>query len=87
MMWEMFGYILTQADRNLKLAKYKIAGVREYWIIDPKRKCIYVYEFEKSDSAAVYSFEDIVPVGIYGGDCKVDFARIYEQIRPLYETM
>ncbi|MCC8044110.1 MAG: Uma2 family endonuclease [Clostridiales bacterium] len=77
----------SKKDRNLKLAKYKIAGVREYWIIDPKRKCIYVYEFEKSDSAAVYSFEDIVPVGIYGGDCRVDFARIYERVRPLYETM
>ncbi|MCD7882949.1 MAG: Uma2 family endonuclease [Lachnospiraceae bacterium] len=83
----MFGYILTQADCNLKLAKYKIAGVREYWIVDPKQKRIFVYEFEKSDAAAVYGFEDVVPVGIYGGECKVDFARIYERIRPLYDTM
>lgn len=74
-------------DRILKLAKYKIAGVREYWIVDPKRKRIFVYEFEKSDSAAIYGFEDVVPVGIYNGECKVDFARIYERMRPLYDTM
>jgi len=77
----------SKKDQSLKLAKYKLAGVREYWIIDPKRKRIFIYEFEKSDFATVYGFEDEVPVGIYGGDCKVDFARIYDRMRPLYDTM
>ncbi|MCD7957495.1 MAG: Uma2 family endonuclease [Lachnospiraceae bacterium] len=71
----------------MKLAKYKIAGVREYWIIDPKRKHVFVYEFEKSDLAVIYGFEDVVSVGIYGGDCKADLSWIYEQMRPLYDTM
>ncbi|MCD7884196.1 MAG: Uma2 family endonuclease [Lachnospiraceae bacterium] len=74
-------------DLHLKLAKYKIAGVREYWIVVPKRKHVFVYEFEKSDSAEIYGIESVVPVGIYNGECKVDFARIYEQMRPLYDTM
>ncbi|MCD7766964.1 MAG: Uma2 family endonuclease [Lachnospiraceae bacterium] len=77
----------SKKDRTLKLTKYKKAGVREYWIIDPMHKRVFVYEFEKGDGYRIYSFEDSVPVGIYGGDCVVDFAQIYEEIRFLYNTM
>ncbi len=73
-------------DRGLKLSKYKKAGVREYWLVDPKRKRVLVYEFEKSDNARIYGFDETVPVGIYDGACKVDFAWIYERLRFLYET-
>ncbi|MCD7957330.1 MAG: Uma2 family endonuclease [Lachnospiraceae bacterium] len=71
-------------DRTLKMTKYKRAEVREYWMIDPDYKRIYVYEFEKSEAYKIYDFKDMVPVGIYGGDCVVDFAQIYEEIRILY---
>ncbi|MCC8106657.1 MAG: Uma2 family endonuclease [Clostridiales bacterium] len=76
----------SKKDRLLKLTKYKKAGVREYWIIDPDRKRVFVYEFEKGDGCRIYSFEDSVPVGIYNGDCMVDFAQIYEEIQGLYDT-
>ncbi len=77
----------SRKDRILKLTKYKKAGVREYWIIDPDRKRVFVYELEKGDGCRIYSFADTVPVGIYDGDCVVDFAQIYEGIRILYDAM
>ncbi|MCD7743868.1 MAG: Uma2 family endonuclease, partial [Lachnospiraceae bacterium] len=77
----------SRKDRFLKLSKYRRAGVREYWLIDPDRKKVMVYEFAKSDSAKIYGFSDRVPVGIYNGECQVDFAEIYRQIAFLYDTM
>ncbi len=84
---EILSKSTSKKDRGLKLAKYKRAGVREYWIVDPDWRQIRVYEFEKSDTPREYEFEETVPVGIYDGDCKVDFSQIYERVRPLYDTM
>lgn len=72
-------------DISIKMKKYHNAGVREYWIVDPDKKRVYVYEFEKEELPAVYTFEDKVPVGIFEGECEVDFAEIYEYVRFLYE--
>ena len=43
-----------------------------------------VYEFEKSDIPVQYSFEDTVPVGIWNGECRIDFKKIYEKIEFMY---
>ncbi|MBR1852705.1 MAG: Uma2 family endonuclease [Lachnospiraceae bacterium] len=86
-------------DADLKLRKYRESGVREYWIIFPKEKKVLVYLFEKADgmdgmdgadgmgdiAPIEYTFADRVPVGIWDGKCKVDFAEIYERCRFLYE--
>lgn len=72
-------------DISIKLRKYKNAGVREYWIVDPDKKIIYVYEFAKCEFPVMYTFEDKVPVGILGGECEVDFAEIYRYVEFLYE--
>ena len=47
-----------------KLFKYKMAGVREYWIVDPDKEMTTVYSFEK-DAVEQYSFGNEVPVGIW----------------------
>lgn len=72
-------------DVTIKLRKYKNAKVREFWIIDPEKKLVQVYEFEKSDFPTTYTFEDKIPVGIFGGECEVDFGMINEYIAFLYE--
>ncbi len=54
-----------QNDYGIKLFKYRTAGVREYWIVNPHTKTVTVYDFEKGDRANQYSFEDDVPVNIY----------------------
>ena len=53
-------------DYFTKLFKYRMAGVREYWIVDPGIKQIMVYQFEQ-EMMEHYSFGEDVPVGIYEG--------------------
>ncbi|WP_330376301.1 Uma2 family endonuclease [Butyrivibrio sp. AE3004] len=60
-------------DNMLKLIKYKDAGLKEYWIVDTKRQKILVYNFSEDFDLSVYRFNDVVPVGLYEGDCIVDF--------------
>ena len=70
-------------DTIRKMAKYKRAGVREYWIVMPDSLKVLVYFFEKSDLPTEYTLQDEVPVNIWGGRCKVDFRKIYEKIKKL----
>ena len=53
-------------DYYKKLFKYRTAGVREYWIVDPEKNRIIVYHFEQDDMQE-YSFGEDVPTGIYEG--------------------
>lgn len=53
-------------DYMTKLFKYRTAGVREYWIVDPGKKMVTVYAFE-NDAVEQYNFGEAVPVGIYEG--------------------
>ncbi len=75
----------SKKDSLLKLRKYKDAGVREYWMVDPDKKKVVVYDWSKSEIPTVYGFDAKVPVGIFGGECEVDFAEIYQEIEFLYE--
>lgn len=53
-------------DYFTKLFKYRTAGVKEYWIVDPMKELVMVYQFEK-EVMEQYSFGEEVPVGIYDG--------------------
>ena len=60
-------------DYITKLNLYYDAGVREYWIVDPGTKNIFVYHFEKDKfNARSYTFDDKIEVGIYD-DLSIDF--------------
>lgn len=63
-------------DSQIKLKKYREAGVKEYWIIDLKREKVIVYHFEKKEEPTVYGFDSMVPVGIYRGALAIDFQKI-----------
>ncbi len=51
-------------DYFTKLFKYRTAGVREYWIVDPAKERVIIYKFE-SETMEEYSFGEDIPVGIY----------------------
>ncbi len=57
-------------DYFVKLFKYRTAGVKEYWIVDPDKTQVTVYDFEREDMNT-YSFAQEVPAGIYEGDLKI----------------
>ena len=67
-------------DSVLKLNKYMEAGVLEYWIVDPEKRKIIVYNFTEDVLPSVYTFSDKIPVGISGGECSIDFLRISRNI-------
>lgn len=51
-------------DYFTKLFKYRTAGVREYWIVDPTKEMVMVYRFEK-ETMEEYPFGENVPAEIY----------------------
>ena len=63
-------------DYIRKLNLYADAGVREYWIINPRNETILVYFFEESAFDVVqYTFRDRIKVNIYD-DLWIDFAEL-----------
>jgi len=66
----------SSQDYVVKLNKYMTAGVREYWIVNPQSKNVYVYRFEeKKFNTIPYTFNDKVKVGIYD-DLLIDFSTL-----------
>ena len=65
----------VKTDYILKLIKYGMLGVREYWVIDVEKDRIVVYDFE-NQNVQEYSFSDKVPVGIYDGELEIDFSKL-----------
>lgn len=69
-------------DIRKKEKLYSEKGVREYWIIDPERKTLIVnnYEDEYTYGTEIHGLNEVVGVGIYGGELKIDLNKIAEII-------
>ena len=52
-------------DYTIKLFKYRMAGVREYWIVNPEKKLVSVYRFGEEEQIEIYSFDDEIPISIF----------------------
>ncbi len=52
-------------DCGIKLFKYRSAGVKEYWIVNPRLRTVSVYDFENDEKHRQYSFDDEISVCIY----------------------
>ena len=83
---EVLSPFTRKKDVTVKLALYQRANIREYWIVDPDKKRVYVYEFGKDDLPVMYTFENKVPVAIFDGLVVVDFTEINEEILFLDES-
>ncbi|MEG0793997.1 MAG: Uma2 family endonuclease [Lachnospiraceae bacterium] len=64
-------------DYIRKLYYYKNAGVREYWIVDPRRKTVTINYFEGNMLNVQYSFDSVIKVNIYD-DLYINFSDIAE---------
>jgi len=71
---DMIVEILSKSNRKKDLIEkfhlYQRAGVREYWIADPKVKAVTVYVMQANgeyDDGEVYPMGDKVPVHIFDG--------------------
>ena len=61
-------------DYVLKLFKYRSTGVREYWVVDPEKSRVSVWNFEQ-ETLTEYGFAATIPAGIYD-DFSIDFSKI-----------
>ena len=52
-------------DYQIKLFKYRTAGVKEYWIVNPDTYTVTVYGFDNDFNSGQYSFKQKIQVGIY----------------------
>lgn len=66
-------------DYIRKLYYYKNAGVREYWIVDSRRKTVTVNYFEENMLNIQYSFDATIKVNIYN-DLYINFSDIAESL-------
>lgn len=66
-------------DYIRKLYYYKNADVREYWIVDPRRKTVTVNYFEENMLNIQYSFDSTIKVNIYD-DLFINFSDIANQL-------
>ena len=57
----------TRMDYSVKLFKYRTAGVREYWIVNPMKKVVQTYVFEGEEDSNLFSFDDEIPIYIFNG--------------------
>ena len=62
-------------DYIRKAFYYKSYGVREYWIVDPKRRMVTLNYFEEDLINVAYSFDSTIKVGIYD-DLLIGFSAI-----------
>lgn len=82
---EILSQSTRKRDMGVKYLKYLEAGVREYWIVDPDSRRVVVYLMETEALPQIYTFDEQIPVGIFGEDCFIDFAEICEENRFFFE--
>ena len=62
-------------DYYRKLALYQSAGVREYWIVDPMKEIILVYNMEYGDAPVIYFFQNTISSFVIPG-LDIDFSQL-----------
>lgn len=72
--------IVSPSNRKMdyvrKLALYREAGVREYWIVDPKHEKVTVYDLEHEKEPILHPFTERIKVGVYN-DLYLDLENLH----------
>ena len=58
-------------DTIIKKKKYMESGVREYWIVDLKRRSVFIY-LKDDPIGRIHPLAGKLPAAIYGGDLQID---------------
>ena len=68
-------------DMTIKLSKYQEAGVREYWIVDPRKKVLITYNFMDEEFVPVITpLKGEFPVAIFDDKLKINLDEIAQSI-------
>jgi Uma2 family endonuclease len=81
LMVEVLSPSTAKKDWNEKCNLYENVGVREYWIVDPKAKLVYVFLLQpdgKYDEGIVYECDQKAPVHIFEG-LEIDLKELFEE--------
>lgn len=62
-------------DYYTKFSLYRSAAVREYWIVDPMKQTVLVYDMEHDSAPVICSFADSIKANIYD-DLWIDFRKL-----------
>lgn len=79
MIMEILSPSTIRNDRITKFGLYESAGVREYWIIDPRSQTVEVYLHNESGSlkpSEVYTSEDMAKISVLNGFA-VDLSKVF----------
>lgn len=72
--------IVSPGNKNMdyikKLSLYLDGGVKEYWILDPYKERLIIYDVKNDYIPSIHTFDEKVGVGIYDGKLKIDLSKL-----------
>ena len=78
MVVEILSPSTARYDKTLKFKTYLRAGIREYWIIDPKEETLAIHIFKDGNYIThAYTKEETVPVHVLEG-LNIDLSEVFE---------
>jgi len=84
MVIEILSPSTARRDRVKKFSQYLLAGVREYWIVDPDEKTVNAYILENGVYVGrTYHETDEVPVFVLDG-CVIKLSEVFESVKRLH---
>lgn len=79
--------LTKRKDGGLKLMSYMDAGVREYWVVDTEKEKVVIYTLvDDYPVTKFHTFDDVIPVGIFDGECQIDMKAVCEEVAYLNEA-
>ena len=64
---EIISKSTQKRDYGIKMLKYRTAGVKEYWIVDPIKETVMVYWFEDEKQNCLYGLNEEIEFHLFPG--------------------